>query len=50
MGQALGWVLKKWIVIRNDFANVQDVMDKIQTKVHPLDVEMCKAVRESVSK
>ena len=50
MGQALGWVLKKWIVIRNDFANVQDVMEKIQTKVHPLDVEMCKAVRESVSK
>ena len=50
MGQALGWIYNKCIVVRKDLANAKDVMDKIQTKVHPLNQEVCEAVRKSVSK
>ena len=50
MGQALGWIYNKCIVVRKDLANAKDVMDKIQTKIHPLNQEVCEAVRKSVSK
>ena len=43
------WMLEKRQAMQYEFKNVQDVMGRIVTRVHPLNEELCQAVRSSVS-
>ena len=49
MGQAMSWMFEKRQAMKDEFAHVQGVMDKIQTRVHPLNKEVCQAVHDSAS-
>ena len=49
MGQTIKWMFEKRRAMKEDFDHVLEVLAKIETKVHPLNKELCMAVQSSVS-
>ena len=49
MGQALSWLYNKHYEMSAQFENNLALLDKIKTRVHPLNTEICKSVHSSIT-